>query len=53
MQITKQTTLIILDWDDTLFPTNWVMKRKINLLNTSERYQYTDYFQELDRVLFK
>jgi len=53
MQITKQTTLIILDWDDTLFPTNWVMKRKINLLKASERDQYTDYFQELDRVLFK
>lgn len=50
-KITKYKTLFILDWDDTLFPTNWVIKNGINLMNSSTREQYTTYFQELDRVL--
>lgn len=29
--ITKKNTIIILDWDDTLFPTTWVTKNGINL----------------------
>jgi hypothetical protein len=49
--ITKSHTLIILDWDDTLFPTNWVMKNGINLLNTFNKDKYIIYFQELDNVL--
>lgn len=49
----KGKTLFILDWDDTLFPTNWVMKNGINLLIPSIRDQYIIYFQELDRVLSK
>ena len=49
--ITKRKTLFILDWDDTLFPTNWVMKNGINLMNASTRDQYIIYFQELDRIL--
>lgn len=51
MKITKNNTLFILDWDDTLFPTNWVMKNGINLMNSSIRDQYMVHFQELDRVL--
>lgn len=51
VKIAKHNTLFILDWDDTLFPTNWVMKNGINLMNSSIREQYTIYFQELDRVL--
>lgn len=47
----KHKTLFILDWDDTLFPTNWVVKNGINLMNSSIREQYIVYFQELDRVL--
>ena len=50
-KITKSKTLFILDWDDTLFPTNWVVKNGINLMNSAIRDQYTTYFQELDRVL--
>lgn len=50
-KISKHKTLFILDWDDTLFPTNWVMKNGINLMNSSIREQYVTYFQELDRVL--
>jgi hypothetical protein len=51
--ITKKNTFIILDWDDTLFPTNWVMKNKIDLSIPSIRDRYIVYFQELDRVLDK
>jgi hypothetical protein len=51
IQIKKSQTLFILDWDDTLFPTNWVMKNGINLMNSSTRDQYIIYFQELDRTL--
>lgn len=50
-KISKYKTLFILDWDDTLFPTNWVIKNRIDLMNSSIREQYTTYFQELDRVL--
>jgi len=53
MKITKKETLFILDWDDTLFPTNWVMQNGINLTVSSTRDQYIIYFQELDRVLSK
>lgn len=53
MEISKNKTLFILDWDDTLFPTNWVMKNGINLSVSGTRDQYIIYFQELDRVLSK
>lgn len=53
MNITKNKTLIILDWDDTLFPTNWVITNGINLTTSDASYKYTIYFQELDRVLSK
>jgi len=53
MKITKKETLFILDWDDTLFPTNWVMQNGINLTIQATKDQYTIYFQELDRVLSK
>lgn len=52
MKISRRRTLFILDWDDTLFPTNWVMKNGINLASSS-RDQYVVYFQELDRALHK
>lgn len=51
--ITKNHTLIILDWDDTLFPTNWVLRNDINLMTPNSRNQYIVHFQELDRVLSK
>jgi hypothetical protein len=47
----KKKTLFILDWDDTLFPTNWTYKNGINLMETKTREQYSTYFQELDRTL--
>jgi hypothetical protein len=44
-------SIIILDWDDTLFPTHWVMKNGINLANENERNNYVPYFINLDKVL--
>ena len=46
-------TLFILDWDDTLFPTNWVLNNGIKLALTKSHDQYMMYFQELDRILSK
>lgn len=51
--ISKGHTLIILDWDDTLFPTNWVLRNDINLMTPQSRNQYIVHFQELDKVLSK
>jgi hypothetical protein len=51
--IVKKNTIIILDWDDTLFPTYWISKNKINIAQSSTRDKYIVYFQELDRVLSK
>lgn len=51
--ISKRHTLIILDWDDTLFPTNWVLRNDINLMTSQSRNQYIVHFQELDKVLAK
>jgi hypothetical protein len=50
--ITNDNTLFILDWDDTLFPTTWASKNRINLANNSTREQYVVHFQELDRALY-
>jgi hypothetical protein len=52
MSITKDSSLIILDWDDTLFPTNWVLQNNINL-QSSSRDQYLVYFNELDKMLYR
>jgi len=43
--------IIILDWDDTLFPTNWITKNKINLSNQNQTTNYVIYFEQLDRIL--
>lgn len=51
--ITHNNTIFILDWDDTLFPTSWVSKNKINMTSNSDYEQYIVYFQELDRILSK
>lgn len=51
MKITKNSSLIILDWDDTLFPTNWVVHNEIDLRSDSN--QYLVYFHELDKILSK
>lgn len=52
MAFTKNNTLVILDWDDTLFPTSWVAKNFINLHDTETRYKYLEFFSELDNLIF-
>ena len=53
IKITKENTLIILDYDDTLFPTSYVMKNNINLYDIEVRNRYIIFFSELDQILYK
>ena len=53
MNINKSNSLVILDWDDTLFPTTWVTNNYINLNDIEVRNRYLDFFSELDDLLFK
>lgn len=46
-------TLIIFDWDDTLFPTHWLFNNNIKLDNAQDIRRYLLYFQELDKVSYK
>lgn len=46
------STLIILDWDDTLFPTSWVIKNNINLADIQNRWKFIPIFSELDKTLY-
>jgi len=43
------TTLIILDWDDTLFPTSWAIKNNIDI--TNEPNKYLSLFSKLDNII--
>ena len=52
MQINKKNTIIILDWDDTLFPTSWVIKNTINLINPLSVSRNATYFNTLDNSLY-
>jgi len=52
MEITNKTTLIILDWDDTLFPTTWLHKNKIDILN-NKILLYEKFFKNLDLLLIR
>lgn len=52
MAINKNNSLVILDWDNTLFPTTWVTKNYINLNDLEVRNRYLDFFSELDNLLF-
>jgi hypothetical protein len=45
--------LIILDWDDTLFPTSWVIRNNINLNDMDDKNKYIVFFSELDNILYK
>jgi hypothetical protein len=50
-KISPQNTLFILDWDDTLFPTSWVTRNNIDIINNSSRDRYVEHFKSLDRAL--
>lgn len=49
--INYNNTLFILDWDDTLFPTSWVIKNNIDLIDNDIRDGYIEHFKVLDRHL--
>lgn len=44
-------TLIILDWDDTLFPTSWAIRNNLNLQLRENREKYLPLFTNLDLLL--
>ena len=52
MILSKNKTLIILDWDDTLFPTTWITTNQINLKNHIEVQKHQKYFNDVDLDLF-
>ena len=52
MKINNESTLIILDWDDTLFPTTWIHKNNINIFN-NRTLLYDKFFKNLDILLYK
>lgn len=45
------TNIIIMDWDDTLFPTSWLNKNDIKLNDENVKITYKIYFQELDKSI--
>lgn len=52
MILSKNRTLIILDWDDTLFPTTWITTNEINLKNNMDTDKYRGYFSRIDQDLY-
>jgi len=51
LSIKKSSTLIIADWDDTLYPTSWITENNVDLTNPKSRYKYIKYFDCLDVYL--
>jgi hypothetical protein len=49
--ISKEKTVIIMDWDDTLFPTSWINKKNINLNDPRDVNKYSYLFNELDEIV--
>jgi len=44
--------ILIIDWDDTLFPTTWVNSKNINITDTTTCLKYKSYFDNLDDILY-
>jgi len=51
MILTKDRTLIILDWDDTLFPTSWLTTNEINIKTIKDNSNIMSYFNTIDNEL--
>ena len=51
MNINKINSLVILDWDNTLFPSTWVTKNYINLNNIENRNKYQETFSDRDNLI--
>lgn len=54
-QTKKMKNLIIIDWDDTLFPTSWILKNNINIItkNYLNDENTMKLLERLDMVLYK
>jgi len=50
--ISSNTTMIFIDWDDTLFPTKWIVMNNINMNKPESIVHNEIYFKELDRLLY-
>lgn len=46
-------SIIILDWDDTLFPTSWIMQNNIDLSDKNIQNKYIVFFSKLDLLIYK
>lgn len=46
-------TLIFIDWDDTLFPTSWIVRNNIDVLDDKTVNQYIVFFSKLDTILYE
>lgn len=55
MNNNKYRTLVIFDWDDTLFPTTWTVSNNINLSDDgiSTHNKFIVHFSKLDMLLYK
>ena len=51
--IRKYKTLIILDWDDTLFPTSWITKNEIDITNTNIQHVFSKLDILISQILQK
>jgi hypothetical protein len=51
--ITIDDTLIILDWDDTLFPTTWAINNNLDMNDIESQNRYLDHFKDLDKIVYK
>jgi len=45
--------LLIIDWDDTIFPTTWLLQNNINIQNEEVCEKYKLILSELDIILFR
>lgn len=48
LHIDSDNTMIIIDWDDTLYPTTWIVDNNIDLTDPKSRYKYMKHFEHLD-----
>jgi hypothetical protein len=48
LHIDNYNTLIIIDWDDTLYPTSWTSENNVDLTDPKSRYRHIRYFEKLD-----
>lgn len=51
LHIDGKNTLIIIDWDDTLYPTSWAVENNVDLTDPKSRYRYIKHFEKLDDYL--